>query len=356
MRPALADIPRYVPGRAAAPAAGPTYTLSSNENPYPPVPAVARAAESALGSGNRYPDLAATALVAAIAASVGVPPDRVVVGTGSVGVLGQVLQATCEPGDEVVTAWRSFEAYPIATRVVGARPVQVPLTADGRHDLAAMARAVTDRTRLVLVCTPNNPTGPAVHEREVLDLLAAVGGRCPVVLDEAYAEFVRDPGAVVGTALAASRDDVVVLRTFSKAHGLASLRVGYGVAGPALADAMRATAVPFGVSGAAQAAALAALTARDEIAAQVEAIVAERARVVAGLLAAGWRIPDAQGNFVWLPVGGVTADLVAAFADRGVSVRGFPDEGVRVSIGEPAANDVVLDVLRDPRWAGVRGA
>jgi histidinol-phosphate aminotransferase len=315
-----------------------------------------RAAAAALDSANRYPDLAATELVAAIAESVGVTPERVVVGTGSVGVLGQVLQATCEPGDEVVSAWRSFEAYPIATRVAGARLVHVPLTADGRHDLAAMGRAVTDRTRLVLVCTPNNPTGPAVHHQEVLDLLMAVAGRCPVVLDEAYAEFVRDTAAADTRALAANRDDVVVLRTFSKAHGLASLRVGYGVTGPALADAMRATAVPFGVSGVAQAAALAALAARDEIAGQVDVIVAERDRVVAGLRAAGWQVPDAQGNFVWLPVGGASANLVEAFADRGVAVRGFPGEGVRVSIGEPAANDVVLDVVRDVRWAAVRDA
>lgn len=356
MRSALADVPRYSPGRAVAAAGRPAHKLSSNENPFPPVPAVARAAAAALDAGNRYPDLAATALVAAIAESLGVTPDRVVVGTGSVGVLGQVLQATCEPGDEVVSAWRSFEAYPIATRVVGARPVQVPLTADGRHDLAAMARAVTDRTRLVLVCTPNNPTGPAVHDHEVRGLLAAVAGRCPVVLDEAYAEFVRDPRAVDAPALAAAGDDVVVLRTFSKAHGLASLRVGYGIAGPELADAMRAAAVPFGVSGVAQAAALAALTARDEVAAQVDAIVSERDRVLAGLVAAGWRVPDPQGNFVWLAVGEATQELVTAFADRGVAVRGFPGEGVRVSIGEPAANDLVLDVLRDERWAEVRDA
>ncbi|MGF1645740.1 MAG: histidinol-phosphate transaminase [Kineosporiaceae bacterium] len=355
VRPALAHIPQYIPGRVVG-GDGPTHKLSSNENPYSPVPAVRRAAAAALESSNRYPDLAATALVTAIADFVGVAPDRVVVGTGSVGVLAQVLQATCEPGDEVVSAWRSFEAYPIAARVAGARLVPVPLTADGRHDLAEMARAVTDRTRLVLVCTPNNPTGPAVHGQEVLDLLAVVAGRCPVVLDEAYVEFVRDPRAVDALALAAARDDVVVLRTFSKAHGLASLRVGYGVTGPAIADAMRATAVPFGVSAVAQAAALAALEAWDEVAAQVALIIAERARVAAGLAGAGWRIPEPQGNFVWLPVGDATDDLVTAFADQGIAVRGFSGEGVRVSIGEPAANDLVLEILRNLRWAGVRGA
>jgi len=354
VRPGLESLPGYAPGRAVSPPHGRAYKLSSNENPFPPVPGVARAAAATLGSANRYPDLAAADLTAAIAATLELPPARVVVGTGSVGVLGQLLQATCGPGDEVVSAWRSFEAYPIATRVTGARPVHVPLTPDGRHDLPAMAAAVTGRTRLVLVCSPNNPTGPTVHRRELLDLLDAVGGRCPVVLDEAYAEFVRDPDAADGRDLVARRDDVVVLRTFSKAHGLAALRVGYGLATGDLAAAMRAVAVPFGVSAVAQAAALAALAARDEIAAQVAAVVAERGRVVDHLAAAGWRVPDAQGNFVWLGVGDATDDLVAAFEMRGIAVRGFPAEGVRVSIGEPVANDLVLEVLSDGRWESVR--
>lgn len=331
-----------------------TYKLSSNEMPFPPVRRVAEAAAAAAFHSNRYPQMVAGELASAIASNLEVAPGRVVLGTGSVGVLTQVLQATCEPGDEVVIPWRSFEAYPIAIQVVGARPVRVPLTADGRHDLPAMAAAVTDRTRAVLVCTPNNPTGPAVHADELAGLLDAVAGRCLVVLDEAYAEFVRDTAAVDGVALAGSRDDVVVLRTFSKAHGLASLRVGYGIAAEPVADAMRATAVPFGVSGVGQAAALAALEAADEIADRVAAVVAERERVVAALDTRGWRIPDAQGNFVWLALGARADGFVTECAERGVALRGFSGEGVRWSIGEPEGNDLVLDLMSESRWEAAR--
>jgi histidinol-phosphate aminotransferase len=335
---------------------GPSYKLSSNEIPFPPVPSVVEAAAAAAAGGNRYPDMLAGGLAEVIADGLGVVPGRVVVGTGSVGVLGQFLQATCEPGDEVVMAWRSFEAYPIAVRVVGARPVQVPLTADARHDLLAMAAAVTDRTRAVLVCSPNNPTGPAVHRDEIEALLDAVAGRCPVLVDEAYAEFVRDPLAVYGVGLAAGRDDVVALRTFSKAHGLASLRVGFGIAPEPLADAMRATAVPFGVSGVAQAAALAALASSAEIEDRVATVVRERERVVAALGAVGRRVPDAQGNFVWLALDARTEQFVAECAQRAVTVRGFAGEGVRWSIGEPDGNDLVLDLLSQERWRSTRDA
>ena len=156
-------IPAYVAGKPPAPRPGPqVYKLSSNENPYPPLPGVIEAAEAAAARMNRYPDMGCTALYAALAERLDVPPERLAAGTGSVAVLYHLLQAFCEPGDEVVYAWRSFEAYPIAVSVTGATSVQVPLTADGRHDLDAMAAAVTDRTKVVLVCTPNNPTGPAV--------------------------------------------------------------------------------------------------------------------------------------------------------------------------------------------------
>jgi histidinol-phosphate aminotransferase len=251
----------------------------------------------------------------------------VVCGTGSVGVLGQVVQATCETGDEVVFAWRSFEAYPIVVGVSGARAVRVPLTEGARHDLPAMAAAVTDRTRLLLVCSPNNPTGPAVHEQEMRELLEAVPDDVVVVLDEAYTEFVRDPAAVVGPSLLAEHDNLVVLRTFSKAYGLAALRVGYAMAHPLVADALRATAVPFGVSGPAQAAAIASLDAEEELLERVEELVLERGRLRDALSRVGWEVPEPQGNFVWLAAGDRTAELVAACEASGVTVRGFAGRG-----------------------------
>ena len=225
LRPALADLPPYVPG-ARVPVGAAAFKLSSNENPYPPLPSVVLAISDAAEDVNRYPDMYATELVGAIAASLGVAPENIVAGCGSVAVLGHVLTAVCQPGDEVVVPWRSFEAYPIAVTLAGARGVHVPVGDDGRLDLEAMAAAVTPRTRVVLVCTPNNPTGPAVHADELATFLAAVPKDVLVVLDEAYVEFVRDPQAPDGLAVFAEHPNVVLLRTFSKAFGLAGLRVG----------------------------------------------------------------------------------------------------------------------------------
>ncbi|MFC3689038.1 histidinol-phosphate transaminase [Aquipuribacter hungaricus] len=342
LRAALSAIPAYRPGRAPAGGEGPSYKLSSNENPYPPLPSVLEVLAGADRDINRYPDMFATGLVRRLAERHGLQPEQVVCGTGSVGVLGQVVQATCETGDEVVFAWRSFEAYPIVVGVSGARGVRVPLTEDARHDLPAMAAAVTDRTRLLLVCSPNNPTGPAVHEQEMRELLAAVPEDVVVVLDEAYTEFVRDPDAVVGPPLLADHPNLVVLRTFSKAYGLASLRVGYALAHPLVADALRATAVPFGVSGPAQAAALASLDAEEELLARVEQLVQERGRLRAALADVGWDVPEPQGNFVWLAAGERTPELVAACEAAGVTVRGFPGEGARCSVGTPEADDLLV--------------
>ncbi|GAB2689292.1 histidinol-phosphate transaminase [Thalassiella azotivora] len=347
IRAALQGIPSYKPGRPPAPREGLTsYKISSNENPYPPLPSVLHVVESAAGQMNRYPDMFATGLVAAIAEHVGVPVEHVATGTGSVGVLGQIVQATCADGDEVVYAWRSFEAYPIVVGVSGARSVQVPLTADARHDLDAMADAITDRTRLVLVCTPNNPTGPVVHRDELERFLDRVPSDVLVVIDEAYREFVRDPQSPDAVDVYRGRPNVAVLRTFSKAYGLAGLRVGYAVAHEPVADALRKTAVPFGVSGLAQDAAIASLQAEDELLERVEALVAERQRVAAALREQGWDVPQTEANFVWMALGDRTVEFAAACEEAGLSVRPFPGEGARCSIGEVEANDRFIEVCR----------
>jgi histidinol-phosphate aminotransferase len=291
---------------------------------------------------NRYPDMGSARLVEAIAARLGVPAGCVVPGTGSVAVLGHLVQSVCDEGDEVVFAWRSFEAYPIVTQVCGARPVPVPLTPDARHDLPAMADAVTARTRMVLVCSPNNPTGPAVHSEELLAFLARVPGDVLVALDEAYVEFVRDEKVPDGLDLWRRHPNVAVLRTFSKAYGLAGLRVGYAVAHPELAGALRATALPFGVSAMAQEAAIASLAAEPELLERVDALVAERERVVAALRDQGWPIPDAQGNFVWFGLGDRATEFAESCRREGVVVRPFAGDGVRCTIGEREANDLLI--------------
>ena len=353
-RESLSAIPAYTPGRPAqVRAGGPSYKLSSNETPYDPLPSVRAVIDAEAGIVNRYPDMNCAALYTAISERFDLPVADLAAGTGSVAVLYHLVQALCEPGDEVVHAWRSFEAYPIAIAACGATAVSVPLAGGARHDLDTMADAVTDRTRVVLVCTPNNPTGPAVHSDELTRLLDRVPPDVLVVIDEAYVEFVRDPVVADGIREYRERDNVAVLRTFSKAYGLAGLRVGYGVAPEPVAAAIRKVALPFGVSGIAQAAAVASLRpeAEAELLERVAALVAERGRVAAGLAAAGWDVPETQANFVWLALeaDGEAAAFAAAADEAGVAVRPFAGDGVRVTVAEPEANDVFLRVAADWR-------
>jgi histidinol-phosphate aminotransferase len=342
LRAELEGIPTYKPGRPAAAGGPAAYKLSSNENPYPPLPGVLERVTAAAASFNRYPDMMCTALVNELADRFGVPASHIATGTGSVGVAQQLLQATSGPGDEVVYAWRSFEAYPIITQISGATSVQVPLTPGDVHDLEAMADAVTDRTRLIFVCNPNNPTGTVVRRAELERFLDRVPGDVLVVLDEAYREFIRDPEVPDGVDLYRERPNVCVLRTFSKAYGLAGLRVGFAIAHEPVAAALRKTAVPFGVSQLAQDAAIASLRAEDELLDRVGALVRERTRVVDALRDQGWTVPETQANFVWLRLGERTAAFAEACEQAGVVIRPFAGEGVRVTVGEVEANDNFL--------------
>ncbi|MFI7005720.1 histidinol-phosphate transaminase [Streptomyces sp. NPDC050145] len=349
LRAELAGVPAYKPGKPAA-AGGPVaYKLSSNENPYPPLPGVMERAIAAAGTFNRYPDMACTGLMNELADRFGVPVTHLATGTGSVGVAQQLLQATSGPGDEVIYAWRSFEAYPIITQISGAKSVQVPLTDGEVHDLDAMADAITDRTRLIFVCNPNNPTGTVVRRAELERFLDRVPSDVLVVLDEAYREFIRDAEVPDGVELYRDRPNVAVLRTFSKAYGLAGLRVGFAIAHEPVAAALRKTAVPFGVSQLAQDAAVASLRAEDELLGRVGTLVSERTRVVATLREQGWTVPETQANFVWLRLGDRTMDFAAACEAAGVVVRPFAGEGMRATIGETEANDIFLHAAQQFR-------
>jgi histidinol-phosphate aminotransferase len=342
LRAELEGIPSYKPGKPAA-ADGPVaYKLSSNENPYPPLPGVMESVTAAAAALNRYPDMACTGLMDELADRFGVPVGHLATGTGSVGVAQQLLQATSGPGDEVIYAWRSFEAYPIITQISGARSVQVPLTTGEVHDLDAMADAITDRTRLIFVCNPNNPTGTVVKRAELERFLDRVPKDVLVVLDEAYREFIRDPEVPDGVEIYRERPNVCVLRTFSKAYGLAGLRVGFAIAHEPVAAALRKTAVPFGVSQLAQEAAIASLRAEDELLGRVGSLVCERQRVVGDLRAQGWTVPETQANFVWLRLGERTTAFAQLCEEHGAVVRPFAGEGVRVTIGETEANDIFL--------------
>ncbi|WIB77882.1 histidinol-phosphate transaminase [Curtobacterium sp. MCPF17_002] len=342
IRPEIAVLPPYKQGRQAAADA---FKLSSNENPFPPLPGVVEAVQ-AQTAFNRYPDATALAVRAVLANRFGLTVDEVHVAPGSVAILHELAKATSGPGDEIVYAWRSFEAYPGVVTVAGATSVQVPNRADGGHDLDAMAAAVTDRTRMVIVCTPNNPTGPIVTGPEFEAFMASVPSSVLVVLDEAYAEFVTDPAAVRGAALLERYPNLVVLRTFSKAYGLAGLRVGYAFGPAYVLDAVRACAIPLSVTAQGQAAALASLERESELLERVAELAALRDRIVASLREQGWDVPDAQGNFVWLPTGEGTAVAAEAFERAGIIVRAFAPEGIRISIGEHEAVETLLETAR----------
>ncbi|MBW0116657.1 histidinol-phosphate transaminase [Pseudonocardia abyssalis] len=340
IRADLAGLPAYVPGRTIPGA----IKLASNEVPHPPTAPVLAAIAEAAAAGNRYPDLATVGLTARIAQALGVGPERIATGCGSVSICQQLVQATClHPEDEVVFAWRSFEAYPIVTQIGGATARTVPLTDDFRHDLDAMAAAVGPRTRLVMVCSPNNPTGTVVTRAELAAFLTAVGPDVVVAFDEAYREYVTDPDAADGLSLIDAHPNLVVLRTFSKAYRLAALRVGYAVASPEVATALRKVCAPFSVSSVAQAGAIAALDHADELLAACAEVVTERVRVRDALLAAGFTVPPTQANFVWLALGDRTADFAAHCLDHKVVVRPFHPDGVRVTVSTPAENDAFLD-------------
>jgi histidinol-phosphate aminotransferase len=343
----LDALPGYVPGRSPADLARDlglpeAIKLASNEVPYGPLPGVVEAIMQAAIGVHRYPDMGVVALRDALAERYGVLADQIATGCGSVAICEQLVRATCLPGDEVLYAWRSFEAYPIIAAATGVTSVRVPNTAEHGHDLAAMAAAVTERTRMIVVCNPNNPTGTAVRRAELDAFLAAVPPHVLVVLDEAYREFVTDPDVPDGLAVYGDRPNVAVLRTLSKAWGLAGLRVGFLVAHPDVAAAVRKVATPFSTNSVAQAAALAALNAADEVRRRCDLVTAERLRVTAAIRTLVPDVPESQANFYWLPLQDRSAEFGAACEKRGVIVRPFQGDGVRVTVGTAAENDAFL--------------
>ena len=356
VRPVFSTLPSYAAGKPPAPVEGLTqYKLSSNENPLGPVPEVARVLAE-FATAHRYPDPLSTALRHKLSARLGVDADDIVTGAGSLGALNQILKTFAGVNadgvqDEVIYAWRSFEAYPILVGIMGARSVQVPNLPDGAHDLDAMAAAITDRTRLILVCTPNNPTGPAVTESQIRAFLAKVPAHIPVVIDEAYFEFCAastvpegEEAPLNGMDIYRDYENVIILRTFSKAQGLAGLRVGYSISHPQITQHLRVAATPFAVTAVAEAAAIASIEHDDAVMERVRHLVSERERVTARLRELGYEFPSTYANFVWLPLGERTGEFVQLMSEHALSVRAFGTEGVRVSIGEAEANDRFLSL------------
>jgi histidinol-phosphate aminotransferase len=350
LRPEIVALPAYQQGK---PAAASAFKLSSNENPFEPLPGVVEAVQAATAF-NRYPDASALALRERLADRFGLTTDEVHIGSGSVALLAQLILAAAGPGDEVLYSWRSFEAYPGLVTVAGATSVQVRNRADHSHDLPEMAAAITDRTRVIIVCSPNNPTSTIVTADEFEAFMAVVPSDLLVILDEAYIEFVSTGSngsaggqAVSGEGLLSRYPNLVVLRTFSKAYGLAGLRVGYALGPAAILNAARSTAIPLSVTGPASVAALASLDAERQLLARVRVIAQRRDALWQALTEQGWNIPAPQGNFVWLPTGDQTTDAAARLGEAGLVVRAFAPDGIRVSIGEEEAMDKLREVCAE---------
>lgn len=337
IRPDLSSLPAYVPGKRQVDA----LKLSSNEATQPPLPAAVDAMAAAAAGANRYPDMGAVAIREALAKHLGVAFEQVAVGTGSSALCQQLVQVTCADGDEVVFPWRSFEAYPIFAQVHGATPVAIPLKDEG-VDLEAMAAAITDRTRLIFICNPNNPSGSIVTRAEFAEFMAKVPAEITVALDEAYTEYLRAEDTPLATEEIAKYPNLVGLRTFSKAYGLAGLRIGYAFGQPDMIEALNKVSIPFSVNSVAQAGALASLAAQDELKQRTDTAVVERQRVIEATGAY-----PSEANFVWLP--GETPELAAALAEQGVLVRSFP-EGIRITVTTPEETDQLLAA-----WKAVRG-
>lgn len=338
LRPEIVALPAYRQGKAVEGG----FKLSSNENPFPPLAGVLQAAQDASSVLHRYPNGHAPELSERLAERYGVATEQVIIGAGSVSLLAQLVIAAAGAGDEVIYSWRSFEAYPLLPVMSGATSVTVPNRPDHGHDLPAMARAITDRTRLVIVCTPNNPTSTIVTQQEFADFMALVPSDLLVILDEAYAEFVTDPAAVSGIPLLSRYPNLVVLRTFSKAYGLAGLRIGYGIGPVPVIDAARSASIPLAVTHQAQLAAMASLDHEAELFERVEHIARLRATIYEGLQAQGWSVPEPQGNFVWLSTGEHTDAAAEILLGNGIMARPFHPEGIRISIGESESVEKLL--------------
>lgn len=345
-RSIIDTIPSYKQGKPAPKVEGQrSFKISSNENAFDPLPSVVKAIEDhALPHLNRYPDMRGWAVVERLAEEIGVKPENIVLGCGSTEVITQLVQLVAGPGDEVVYPWRSFEAYPIIVAGAGATSVQVPNLPDGSHDIDGLINAVNEKTRLVIVNNPNNPTSTSVAAEDAHRLMEAIPSDVLVLFDEAYFQFNTDADTSVAMDLFREFPNVVVAHTFSKAYGLAGLRIGYGIAPEDVIDGMRKVALPFGVTDVAQTAALASLDAYDELTDRVKSIISERNRVVAALKDQGWEFPEPYANFFWLPLGEKTDEAAAQFLAAGLSTRVFSGEGIRISIGEAEANDLVIDV------------
>jgi histidinol-phosphate aminotransferase len=352
----LSRIPHYEPGTSLDDARALAETpdavkLASNESPFPPHPAVVEAISKAAADVNRYPDPEARALRREIANRHDTDPARIAVSNGSCEILLAAALALCEAGDEILYAWPSFSIYPHLPALSGAREITVPLAEGDVHDLDAMLEEVTAATQLLIVCNPNNPTGTHVPAERVAAFVESVPDRTTIILDEAYIDYQTRDDPDTTLDLLAKHPNVVLLRTFSKCHGLAGLRVGYALCSPQFRAAVDAVRQPFSVNSLAQAAATEAIRHQDDVVDRVERNLIERIFVEEELHEMGFTTAESHTNFSWIDLGDLDeAEVVNSLAKAGVAVRpgsvlGGPGH-LRVTYGTRAENERFHEALR----------
>jgi histidinol-phosphate aminotransferase len=352
----LSRIPHYEPGTSLDDARAQAETadavkLASNESPFPPHPEVIDAIAKAAADVNRYPDPEARLLRREIAKRHDTDPARIAVSNGSCEILLAAALALCEPGDEILYAWPSFSIYPHLPALSGAREITVPLAEGYVHDLDAMLEEVTAATQLLIVCNPNNPTGTHIPASRIASFVESVPDRTTIILDEAYVDYQTNDDPDATQDLLVRHPNVVLLRTFSKCHGLAGLRVGYALCSPQFRAAVDAVRQPFSVNSLAQAAAIEAIRHQDDVIDRVERSLVERIFVEEDLHGMGFATADSQTNFAWINLGDLDeSEVVESLAKSGVAVRpgsalGGPGH-IRVTYGTRPENQRFLESIR----------
>jgi histidinol-phosphate aminotransferase len=326
----------------AIPNAVDPHALSLNENPFPPLPAVRSVLVRSIDAANRYPEFLPERLRNLIAGRIGVPADQVVLGAGATGVVLQALQALTVPGDAIAMSSPTFDGYPIIAEMTRLRSLTVALDKHGHNDLDGLADAAA-HARVVVVCRPHNPTGTLEPTAELFRFLRRVSRGTTVLLDEAYIEFAAPEHRIDVSALVRRFPNVVVVRTFSKAYGLAGLRIGYGLASGELAQTLWSQQLPFGIAMTSLPAVAASYDAEDQLLQRIRAITAERRYLRMRLSALGIFTTDAHANFVYLPSRGRLWPEV--FAESGLHVRCYPDGGARITVGSRASTQAVLSTV-----------
>jgi histidinol-phosphate aminotransferase len=357
MQPHLKNVKPYVPGkpieelRRERDISGDIIKLASNENPYQPLEEIKRAIIDELDSVNRYPNSGSHYLSLELSEKHGLEQGQIFVGNGSNEIIELLVRAFVRQDENVMYPYPSFIAYPLIVHQAGVGEIKVPLS-DYTLDLVAMRNAVNQKTRMIFICNPNNPTGTYVPEGDVETFLRGIREDIIVVFDEAYFEYVTAEDYPDSRKLQETFRNVVILRTFSKVHSLSGVRVGYAMADPNLVTILHMVRQPFNVNRLAQAAARAALRHSDELGSRIEENNSERSRIAEELRGLGFIVPDSQTNFLLAVPEEPYKNIVDNLMGLGIIVRsaspwGLGEEAFRVSIGTPAENNRFLEGLRE---------